>query len=339
VTKLERLPSRIYSVGACQPRTVVDNEEIRQYIDTSDEWIKTRSGIGSRRWAAEDETLVSLAAAAGREAIDRSGVEADRIDLVLVATCSASQFVPATACRVQAELGLTGAAFDLNAACSGFGYALGVARDLIAAGTTRYALVIGAERLTDLLDLNDRHTMFLFGDGAGACVVGPDELAGAGGLADSVAGRLGPVVWGAIGTSADAITTRPTWPEARANPEAGLPTLTMEGQQVFRWATFELPKIIPEVLSASELTLDDIDVFIPHQANTRIIDAMVTRAQLPARITVVHGVETTGNTSAASIPLAMHAALADGTVRSGQRALLLGFGAGLTYAAQVATLP
>jgi 3-oxoacyl-[acyl-carrier-protein] synthase-3 len=191
-----------------------------------------------------------------------------------------------------------------------------------------YVLVVGVERMTDILDLTDRSTAFIFGDGAGACVVGPSDTPG-----------IGPVVWGADGSQADAITQSVPWDALRTDPRQPFPALRQEGQRVFRWAVYEVSKVAVRGLEAAGLTADDLDAFIPHQANERIIDAMTRSMGLPARVAVAKDIVTTGNTSGASIPLAMDALLASGEAVSGGTALLLGYGSGLSYAALAATLP
>ncbi|MGV2921494.1 3-oxoacyl-[acyl-carrier-protein] synthase III C-terminal domain-containing protein, partial [Streptomyces alfalfae] len=203
-----------------------------------------------------------------------------------------------------------------------------LARGMVTDGSAEYVLVIGVERLSDLTDLNDRATAFLFGDGAGAVIVGPSKEP-----------KIGPTVWGSEGDKSETIKQTISWEEYRAGSPEKFPAITQEGQAVFRWAVFEMAKVAQQALDAAGVTAEDLDVFIPHQANERIIDSMVKTLKLPEHVTVARDVRTTGNTSAASIPLAMERLLATGEAKSGDTALVIGFGAGLVYAATVVTLP
>lgn len=331
--------ARILGVGGYRPTRVVPNEEILRHIDSSDEWIRSRSGIVTRHWADTDETVAEMSLTAAGKALANAGIAAERIDAVVVATVSHLSQTPAVATEVAHRLGAgTPAAFDISAACAGFGYGLTVAKGLIVEGSAEHVLVIGVERLSDLTDLEDRSTAFLFGDGAGAVVVGPSEEP-----------AMGPTVWGSEGDKADAISQTVPWDRFRGDDLAGLPVdsagrvkfpaLRQEGQTVFRWAVFEMAKVAQQALEAAGITAHDLDVFIPHQANMRIIDSMVKTLKLPAHVAVARDIETTGNTSAASIPLAMERMLATGQAQSGDTALVIGFGAGLVYAATVVTLP
>ncbi|SFK31644.1 ketoacyl-ACP synthase III [Streptomyces pini] len=321
--------ARILGVGGYRPTRVVPNEEILKHIDSSDEWIRSRSGITTRHWAGPEETVAEMTLAAAGKAIADAGITPEQIGAVVISTVSHFKQTPSIATEVAHRLG-TGraAAFDISAACAGFGYGLTIAKGLVVEGSAEYVLVVGVERLSDLTDLTDRTTAFLFGDGAGAAVVGPSEEP-----------AIGPTVWGSEGDKADVISQTVPWDDYREGGVEKFPALRQEGQTVFRWAVFEMAKVAQQALEAAGITSDDLDVFIPHQANMRIIDSMVKTLGLPEHVTVARDVETTGNTSAASIPLAMERLLATGQAKSGDTALVIGFGAGLVYAATVVTLP
>ncbi|GGN56663.1 3-oxoacyl-[acyl-carrier-protein] synthase 3 protein 1 [Streptomyces albiflavescens] len=343
--------ARIIGVGGYRPVRVVPNEVILETIDSSDEWIRSRSGIETRHWANDEETVAAMSIEASGKAIADAGINADQIGAVVVSTVSHFSQTPAVATEIADKLGTNkAAAFDISAGCAGFGYGLTLAKGMIVEGSAEYVLVIGVERLSDLTDLEDRATAFLFGDGAGAVVVGPSEEP-----------HIGPTVWGSEGDKAGTIKQTVPWneflPHSRLRSSGGtatgdvsklpldskgeikFPAITQEGQAVFRWAVFEMAKVAQQALDAAGITPDDLDVFIPHQANERIIDSMVKTLKLPAHVTVARDVRTTGNTSAASIPLAMERLLATGEAKSGDTALVIGFGAGLVYAATVVTLP
>jgi 3-oxoacyl-[acyl-carrier-protein] synthase III len=324
--------ARILGVGGYRPTRVVPNEEILKHIDSSDEWIRSRSGIATRHWAGPDETVAEMAIAAAGKAIAAAGLTPEEIGAVLVATVSHFKQTPAIATEIAHRLG-TGKppAFDISAGCAGFTYGLTLAKSMVVDGQAKYALVIGVERLSDLTDLEDRATAFLFGDGAGAVVVGPSEEP-----------AIGPTVWGSEGDKSGTITQTVSWEAYRekgAATDVRFPAITQEGQAVFRWASYEMAKVAQEALDAAGVRADQLDVFIPHQANVRIIDTMIKALGLPAHVAVARDIETTGNTSAASIPLAMERLLATGAAKSGDTALVIGFGAGLVYAAAVVTLP
>ena len=321
--------TRIYSVGTYRPSRVVTNDEVCQWIDSSDEWIQERSGITERRHASEGDTVVSMAAAAAQKAMEKAGIAPQEVGMVLVATVSHPYPTPSAAVEVAELIGARGApAMDISAACAGFCYGVAIASDLIKGGSAKYVLVIGVERLTDLVNKHDRGTAFLFADGAGAVVIGPSETPG-----------IGPVVWGGDGSQIDAINMTASATEYRDNPEIGYPTVVMAGQQVFRWAVTEMAKASKQALEAAGIAAEQLDAFIPHQANNRITDALVRAIALPDSVPVARDIVTTGNTSAASIPLAMERMLDNGEAPHGGTALLIGFGAGLVYAAQVVTLP
>jgi len=321
--------TRLLSVGAYRPQRVVTNDEICERIDSSDQWIRERSGIVTRRWAAPDESVSDMAEAAARVAVERAGLVPSDIDAVLVATVTHPWQTPSAAALVAHRLGASpAAALDLSAACAGFCYGLSLASDMIRGGSARHVLVIGAEKLSDFTDVTDRSTAFIFGDGAGAVVVGPSDRPG-----------IGPTVWGTDGAQWDAIRNRTSWLDYRGEDDATWPHLTMAGQTVFRWAVWQMSPMARKALDAAGLSPEDLAAFVPHQANARIIDGMVKLLGLPAHVHVARDVAQSGNTSAASIPLAMDRLLAEGSAPSGSPALLIGFGAGLAYAAQVVELP
>ncbi|RYC03547.1 beta-ketoacyl-ACP synthase III [Nocardioides zhouii] len=322
----------ILGVGAYRPVRLVPNSDVVDAIDSSDEWIQQRSGIKTRRWAGPEESVQMMSVAASRLAIERAGLEPGQIDCVVVATVSHLLQTPAVATAIAHELGTDAAAFDISAACSGFCHGVALASDIVRAGSARYVLVVGVERLTDILDLTDRGTAFIFADGAGAAVVGASDTPG-----------IGPVVWGSDGEQFDLIRQREDWRDVVGTPDAPgsgvMPHLTMQGNPVFRWASFAMAKIGQQALDAAGITLDELDVFVPHQANMRIIDAMARSMKLPSTVKIARDVADQGNTSAASVPLALDRMIAEGDAKSGDTALLIAFGAGLSYAAQVVTVP
>ncbi len=321
--------TRILSVGAYRPERVITNDEICTRIDSSDEWIQERSGIIERRWAAADESVVDMATAASVKAISRSGITPDQIGMVLVATVTHPYPTPSAAAEVQDRIGArNAAAMDLSAACAGFSYGVAVASDLVRCGSAEYVLVVGVEKLSDWIDHHDRGTAFLFADGAGAVIIGPSDSPG-----------IGPVVWGSDGAQKDAISFSESLIDYRDREEAEFPVLTMQGQQVFRWAVAEMAKASQSALDVAGIRADQLDAFIPHQANNRITDAMIRALGLPDSVPVARDIVRMGNTSAASIPLAMEDMLDSGQAPHGGTALLIGFGAGLVFASQVVILP
>jgi 3-oxoacyl-[acyl-carrier-protein] synthase-3 len=320
--------ARILSVGAYRPERVVTNDEICLRIDSSDEWIRERSGIVTRRFAAPDESVVDMALAAGRTAIQRAGLEPGDIDAVLVATVTYPYQTPSAAAVLTDRIGATPAmALDISAACAGFCHGIQLATDMVRGGSARHVLLVGVEKLSDFTDPDDRTIAFIFGDGAGAVVIGPSDTP-----------AIGPTVWGSDGAQWEAIANRNSWIALR-DGTGEWPHLKMAGQAVFRWAVWQMAPVAQKALEAAGLTPADLDVFIPHQANMRIIDAMAKQIGLPPGVAIARDIADTGNTSAASIPLAMDRMLSEGTASSGQLALLIGFGAGLAYAAQVVELP
>jgi len=322
-----RAGSRIAGVGSFLPRRIVTNEEMCTMIDSTDEWIQQRTGIVERRWASEDEPLSYMVAEASRRAIEHSGVSTDEIDAVIVASVTHLKATPALAPILAHELGLKDpAAYDISAACAGFCYALAQADALIRTGAANAVLIVGAERLSDLTDKTDRSTAFLFADGAGAAVVVASDTPG-----------VGPVVWGSDGSQADVITQTADFRDAV--PTGQMPTLYMDGKPVFRWATTFIADAAKDILATTGLEPEQLDVFIPHQANNRITDSMLRHLKLPEHVVVARSIKHIGNTSAASVPIAMDELLTSGEAKSGQTALIIGFGAGLVYAGQVVVLP
>ena len=288
--------SRILAIGAERGELVVTNDDIAGPIDSSDEWIRQRTGIVTRRRAGADKDVLDLAEAAA--------ILAERIGAT-----------PA-------------AAYDVSAACAGYAYGIGQADALVRAGLATHVLVIGAEKLSEIIDPTDRSISFLLGDGAGAAIVGPSDTPG-----------IGPTVWGSDGAKATAIRQTHSWTELREDPSLGWPTLRQDGPTVFKWAGFQMAPIAEKAMAEAGVTAQDIQVFIPHQANMRIIDQMKKQLGLPDTVVIARDIAETGNTSAASIPLAAERLLSEGQAKSGDLALQIGFGAGLVYAAQVVVLP
>ena len=312
--------TKILGFGGYQPDKVVTNDDLAKIVDTNDEWIRSRVGIQSRRVARDDETVADMAEAAGAKALAATGLEPSEVDLVIVATCSPESPLPNVAATVAHRLGIPApGAYDFNAACAGFCYAVGAASDSVRAGSARNVLVIGAEKMTSWIDWNDRSTCIIFADGAGAAVVGPsgtDEPAG-----------IGPVVWGSAGDQAQKITI-----EGRNG------TLKQDGQAVFRWATTAMAPVALEACRRAGVTPADITAFVPHQANLRIVEAIARKLGIP-RERVADDIIHAGNTSSASIPLALSRMAEQGRLQPGTPALLIAFGAGLAYASQVITVP
>jgi len=320
--------TRIYSYGAARGDLVVPNEELIGPIDSSDEWIRQRTGIITRTRASHDVSATDLATTAALEAIEKSGVAPGLIDLVIIATISNVRQTPSMAAVVADRVGANpAAAYDANAACAGFSYAVTQADALIRSGAAHYALVIGAEKLSDIVDPTDRSISFLLGDGAGAVVVGPSDTPG-----------IAAPVWGSDGSKADAVGMNSTLTQFR-DGEAEWPTLRQEGQTVFRWAVWDMAKVAKQALEVAGVQASDLVAFIPHQANMRIVDEFAKQLGLPETVMIARDIATTGNTSAASIPLATHRLLEEHPELSGGLALQIGFGAGLVFGAQVIVLP
>ena len=387
--------ARIASVGSFRPGRLVTNHEICEVLDSSDEWIRERTGIVTRYFADPGQTVTDIAEPAARIALERAGLVAGDIDVVLVATVTHLQQTPAAAALLAHRIGATpAAAFDISVACSGFCHGISLADGLIRAGTATHVLVVGVEKLSDIISPTDRSTAFIFGDGAGAVIVS---------AADDDNPGIGPTIWGSDGARWEHITSDSytavrkqlvaQWPSVpRHEPQlasvsaggfdigsdvsaeiaaelAGAassastgpadsvdsadsgdpadpddspviwPTLRMQGQAVFRWAVWEMAPIARKAMDAAGVVPSDLVAFIPHQANVRIIDALAKQIGLPPNVAIARDIVQTGNTSGASIPLAMDALIEQRPELSGGLALLIGFGAGLSYAAQVVRLP
>jgi 3-oxoacyl-[acyl-carrier-protein] synthase III len=311
--------SKILAMGHYQPSRVLTNIELAKMVDTNDAWIRDRVGIVERR-IAEGETVADMSAAAAGKALANSGLTAADIDLIVVATCSSVDRCPNVATRVAAKLGVSApGAYDLNTACSGFSYALASADHAIRAGAARNVIVVGAEKLSDVTDWSDRSTAVLFGDGAGAAIVtacAEDEPAG-----------ISPVVWGSAPELNDVIQI-----------EGWRPYIKQAGQSVFRWATYALPPLAREVCEKAGVDPSELAAFVPHQANLRIIEPLARKLGVENAV-VARDIVESGNTSAASIPLALSKLLERREIPSGGAILLFGFGGGLTYAGQVVRCP
>ena len=319
----------ILGVGAYRPAKLVPNSDVVEAIESSDEWIQQRSGIKTRRFAGPEESVQMMSVASARQAMERAGIDAGQVDGVIVATVSHLLQTPAIATAIAHELGTDRpVAFDISAACAGFCHGVALASDMVRAGSARHVLVIGVERLTDITSPTDRGTAFIFADGAGAVVVGPSDEAG-----------IGPVVWGSDGERFDYIRQTEDWRDVVAADRPFMPHLVMQGSEVFRWASYEMAKVAHAALDAADLTVEDLDVFVPHQANSRITDAMARAMRLPERVRIARDIVDQGNTSAASVPLALDRMMTEGEAQSGDLALLIAFGAGLAYAAQVVRVP
>jgi len=339
--------TRVMGVGAYRPDVIVTNDDVCQWIDSSDEWIRQRTGIITRHRAPADVSVIDMAEGAAREALQKSGIEASQLGAVIVSTVTHPYATPSAAASLADRLGATPApAFDISAACAGYCYGIAQADALVRSGTADYVLVVGAEKLSDVIDNTERTISFLLGDGAGAVVIGPSDTPG-----------IGPSVWGSDGSKWDAIgmthsmldlrelATAGTQGGALSAEEAAVtdaavwPTLRQDGQTVFRWAVWEMAKVAQQALDAAGITADDLAAFIPHQANMRIIDEMAKKLKLPESVIIARDIADAGNTSAASIPLATHRLLQENPQLSGGLALQIGFGAGLVFGAQVIVLP
>jgi 3-oxoacyl-[acyl-carrier-protein] synthase-3 len=308
--------SRILGIGEHRPARLVTNDDLARTLDTDDAWIRQRTGIATRHLAATDESVIAMAATAGTKALADAGVDPAKVGLVVLATCSLPQQVPGGAAQVAQTIGARAAgAYDLNAACAGFNYALAAASDAVRLGSAEYAVVAAAERLSDLVDWTDRSSAILFADGAGAVVVGPSTLPG-----------IGPVVAGSDGSAAHLIDMT----------AAG--RLRLDGPAVFRWATTSLGDVARDICAAAGVRPDELAAVVPHQANLRIINAIAK--QLGAEQAVIaDDIVDAGNTSSASIPLALARLRHEGKVAAGDLALTLAFGAGLTWAGCIVTVP
>ncbi|MFW5471732.1 beta-ketoacyl-ACP synthase III [Knoellia sp. CPCC 206450] len=320
--------ARIAGVGAYRPRRVVPNSEIVDAIDSSDEWIQERSGIKTRYFAGEGESIIDMSEAATRDALEMAGMEPGDVDAVVLATVSHPYQTPAAAPMLADRMGMDKpVAFDISAACAGYCHGISIASDMVRGGSARNVAVIGVERLSDFTSRTDRGTAFIFGDGAGAAIVTASDSPG-----------IGPTVWGSEGDKWDVIAQNESWIDVHEQ-KLDWPTIGMQGQSVFRWAVWSMAPVAQQALDAAGVTVDELDAFIPHQANVRIIDAMCKQLKVPEHVAVARDIVDSANTSAASVPLATERLLREGLAPRGGLALQIGFGAGLSYAAQVVTLP
>ena len=326
--------SRILSIGGVRGERVVPNSEIIGPIDSSDEWIQQRTGIVTRRYAQADVSVADMAEQAARIAMDDAGLTGADIGLVIVSTVTHFQQTPSVAAIIADRLGITPSpAFDASAACAGYCYAIAQADALVRAGTVEHVLVVGVEKMSDYIDPTDRTISFLLGDGAGAAIVGPSDTPG-----------ISRTLCGSDGSRRHLIRQTDSFLEYRRALAAGTelpewPTLRQEGPSVYKWVVFQMTEVALQTITEAGLSPQDIDVFIPHQANMRIVDHMVKKLGLRDDVVVADDIKETGNTSAASIPLAAERLLREGRATSGDVALQIGFGAGLVYAAQVVVLP
>src|SRR5690625_3417354 len=320
--------SQVLAYGAARGDLEVPNDDLVGPIDSSDEWIRKRTGIVTRTRASKDVGVKDLSLTAAREAIETSGIELETLDAIIVSTISFPYPTPSLATLLAGELGRPDViAYDISAACAGFCYGIGQADALIRSGSARNVLVIGAEKLSDFVSPTDRSISFLLGDGAGAAVVGASQEP-----------KVGPTVWGSDGDNWDTIRMTGSLIDFR-DDTAEWPTLEQDGRTVFRWAVWHTAAKVREMLVQSGLTVEDIDVFAPHQANMRIIDELAKQLGLGDDVVIARGISETGNTSAASIPLATHRLIEEGAAKSGDVLVQFGFGAGLAYAGQVLILP
>jgi 3-oxoacyl-[acyl-carrier-protein] synthase-3 len=320
--------SRIYSLGAARGDLTVTNDDIAGPIDSSDEWIRQRTGIITRKRASKDLSLMDMAVAASNEAIKKAGIEPGEIGAVIFSTITHPFQTPSAATLLADKIGANPApAYDISAACAGYCYGIAQADALVRSGVAKYVLVVGGEKLSDFIDPTDRTISFLLGDGAGAAIVGPSDTPG-----------ISPSVWGSDGSHWDAVGMNASLLEFR-DGEHSWPTLRQEGLTVFKWAVWEMVKVARQALEVAGVKAEDLAAIVTHQANIRIIDELAKQLEVPEHVVVARDIIYTGNTSAASIPLAMHALLESGEVKSGGLALEIGFGAGLAFGAQVVVLP
>jgi 3-oxoacyl-[acyl-carrier-protein] synthase-3 len=320
-------PVSITGLGTHVPERVVTNDDLAKVVDTSDEWIVERTGIRERRYARDDEALSDIALPAARAALAQAGLAARDVDLLIVATVTPDMFFPSTGALVADALGATeAAAYDLSAGCTGFMYAIAQAAGMVGAGLSKHALVIGADVLSKVMNMADRSTCVLFGDGAGAVVIEPVGEQG------FLAFELGADGAGGVDLNLPAGGSRT--PASAETVAGGLHYVHMNGRQVFKFATRVLVSSAEAVLAKSGVAIEDVDVYVPHQANVRIIDHAVAKLGIPEEKVVVN-VDRYGNTSSASIPLALAEAVADGRVKKGDTVLMTGMGAGLTWGSAV----
>jgi 3-oxoacyl-[acyl-carrier-protein] synthase-3 len=321
--------AEVASVGTAVPPGVLTNHDLTQMLDTSDEWIVERTGIRERRIARPEQTVAMLSREASEIALERAGVSPAELDSIVLATASPDRLLPSTACDLQALLGAdNAAAFDVSAACPGYLYALTVAEGLIASGQSRTVLVVGAEKLSTITDFQDRSTAILFGDGAGASVVRPSSAAGRGLLSTFLKsdGRLAPLLYRPGGGASDPISEKVVCDRSHY--------MKMAGREVFKAAVLAMAEACDEALTQAGVTADAIDLLVPHQANLRIIEATAKHAGVPMSKVMVN-LDRFGNTSSASIPLALDQAVCEGRIGPGSLVLLVAFGAGFTWGSAV----
>lgn len=320
--------SRIYALGAARGDLVVTNDDIAGPIDSSDDWIRQRTGIVTRRRASENVSLMDMAVEASNEAIRKAGISPQEIGAVIFSTISHPFQTPSAATLLADKIGANPApAYDVSAACAGYCYGIAQADALVRSGVAKFVLVVGGEKLSDFINPTDRTISFLLGDGAGAAIVGPSDTPG-----------ISPTVWGSDGSHWDAVSMSGSLLEFR-DGKTSWPTLQQEGATVFRWAVWEMAKTAAKAIEVAGIKPEDLSAMVTHQANIRIIDELAKQLKLPESVAIARDIVTTGNTSAASVPLAMHQLLESGEVKSGGLALEIGFGAGLAFAAQVVVLP
>ena len=337
--------TEVSGIGASRPEVIIDNEQICRWIDSSDEWIRQRTGIATRHRAPAEVSVVDMAEEAAHEALQDAGVSAAELGGVIVATVTHPHQTPSAAAALAHKLDATpAAAYDISAACAGYCYGIAQADALVRSGMARHVLVVGVEKLSDFIDHHERSMSFLLGDGAGAAVVSASPTPG-----------ISPTVWGSDGGKWDTVSMdgsllplRDALAEARSTGDASAlldeqnrlwPTLRQDGPTVFRWAVWEMAKVAQQALDTAGITAEDLTAFVPHQANIRIIDERVKQLKLPEHIKVGRDIVDAGNTSAASVPLALHRLRQEDPEISGGYALQIGFGAGLVYGAQVVRIP
>ncbi len=314
---------KVIGTGSSLPQKVVTNVDLTKTLDTSDEWIRERTGVESRHVVSGKETTVTMAVNAAKKAMDEAGISADLIDLIIVSTISSNVIIPGTACEVQREIGAINAAcFDLSAACSGFVFALNTAQAYMEMGVAKTALVIGSESLSNIVDWTDRSSCILFGDGAGAAIVTKAEGASYMPVMHSD-GKKGEVL---------SCKSRNDIPEVIKNPKDFY--TTMDGREVFRFAVKTVPDMIKDILAKNDLEKEDISYFLLHQANIRIVESIVKRLKLPSEKFPVN-IQTVGNTSSASIPILLDELNKENKLKPGDKILLAGFGAGLSWGASI----
>jgi 3-oxoacyl-[acyl-carrier-protein] synthase-3 len=321
--------SRVAGVGVYRPIRIVKNNEIIHKIDSTDQWIRERSGIIERRYASSQETVAKMATEACLSALLDAEIDALDIDLVILATATNPAQLPNLAMEIATNIGAINAgAYDIGAACSGFSYGLAIASSAVLSGDARNVLIVGSERMTDFVSETDRGTAFLFADGAGAFVVTGSEKT-----------EISSPVWGSDGNLNDWICMTKNWPTYMNEKDGDFPALKMEGQKVFRWAITEMVGIAHRTLEKAGIGVQDLGAFVPHQANQRITDHIAKSLKLPDHVAVARDGINMGNTTAATIPLALDTLRRNGEVKSGDLALLMGFGAGLAYSGQVIVVP